>query len=353
MHIKKNVLLLGGTGAMGRYLQDELVSMGFNVSVTTRSTKKSDDINIQYLTGNAKDLVFLRKILSKKWDVIYDFMIYKTPEFKERISLLLESCKQYFFISSYRVFNDSAGLIKEISPRLLDSVKDDTYLSTDEYGLTKARQENILKKLPQKNWTIIRPSITYSTNRLQFGVLEWETLIYRSNSKVPIVFPYEMLSKYTTMTWAGDVAYFMSKLIGVESAMGEDFNVVTDEYITWNEVYKIYSDEINSKLITIPVSDYIEKIPSSKYQVKYDRMFNRKMDNTKILRVTESFDYLFMPIDKGLRNEIHNSIIDVNNLNLNFGLNAKMDRIANTFPKLGKLNFVQKMKYMKCFLHNK
>ncbi|HGF7617957.1 TPA: NAD-dependent epimerase/dehydratase family protein, partial [Enterococcus faecium] len=107
MDIKKNALLLGGTGAMGRYLQDELVAMGFNVVVTTRSTKKSENSNIHYLTGNAKDLVFLKEILSKNWDVIFDFMVYETSDFIERVLILLESCKQYFFISSYRVFNDS------------------------------------------------------------------------------------------------------------------------------------------------------------------------------------------------------------------------------------------------------
>ncbi|HGF7618070.1 TPA: hypothetical protein QFP69_002571, partial [Enterococcus faecium] len=144
------------------------------------------------------------------------------------------------------------------------------YLSTDEYGLAKARQENILGEMPQKNWTIIRPSITYSVNRLQFGVLEWDTIVYRSINNSPIVFPSEMLNKYTTMTWAGDVAYLMAQLIGIESAMGEAFNVVTDEHITWSNVYKVYKDELNSKLVTIPVSEYLKRISSNQYQVKYD-----------------------------------------------------------------------------------
>lgn len=353
MDIKKNALLLGGTGAMGRYLQDELVAMGFNVVVTTRSTKKSENSNIHYLTGNAKDLVFLKEILSKNWDVIFDFMVYETSDFIERVLILLESCKQYFFISSYRVFNDSEVPINESSLRLLDSVKDDIYLSTDEYGLAKARQENILGEMPQKNWTIIRPSITYSVNRLQFGVLEWDTIVYRSINNSPIVFPSEMLNKYTTMTWAGDVAYLMAQLIGIESAMGEAFNVVTDEHITWSNVYKVYKDELNSKLVTIPVSEYLKRISSNQYQVKYDRMFNRKMDNSKILSVTDNLDYSFMPLEKGLRKEINNSITDVKNLNLDFRLNAQMDKIAKILPNLSKIDFVQKLKYIKWFVLNK
>ena len=60
-------------------------------------------------------------------------------------------------------------MITEESERLLDTSIDQDFLSTDEYSLTKARQEDILQSSKQKNWTIIRPYITYGTSRLQLG----------------------------------------------------------------------------------------------------------------------------------------------------------------------------------------
>ena len=43
-----------------------------------------------------------------------------------------------------------------------------------EYAIAKAKMENLLKKPSKKNWTIIRPYITFNDNRLQLGTLEKE-----------------------------------------------------------------------------------------------------------------------------------------------------------------------------------
>ena len=61
----------------------------------------------------------------------------------------------------------------------LITYKDEEYLKTDEYALSKARQEDILHRSGKNNWTVIRPYITYSEIRLQLGVLEKELWLYR------------------------------------------------------------------------------------------------------------------------------------------------------------------------------
>ena len=77
-------------------------------------------------------------MLSDGFDVVVDFMIYNTEEFKKRAKLMLDSCKQYVYLSSSRVYSDHDDVITEDTPRLLDVCKDEEYLSTDEYALTKA-----------------------------------------------------------------------------------------------------------------------------------------------------------------------------------------------------------------------
>lgn len=56
-------------------------------------------------------------------------------------------------------------------------------LSIDEYAITKAHQENLLINSKNKNWTIIRPYITYSEQRLQLGTFEKEDWLYRADIK--------------------------------------------------------------------------------------------------------------------------------------------------------------------------
>jgi nucleoside-diphosphate-sugar epimerase len=73
-----NILVLGGTGAMGAPLSKLLVASGNNVYVTSRSAHKSCE-RLHYLQGNAKDEIFLKACLSRMhYDAIVDFMSYST-----------------------------------------------------------------------------------------------------------------------------------------------------------------------------------------------------------------------------------------------------------------------------------
>lgn len=68
-----NILVLGGTGAMGAPLSKLLVASGNNVYVTSRSAHKSCE-RLHYLQGNAKDEIFLKACLSRMhYDAIVDF----------------------------------------------------------------------------------------------------------------------------------------------------------------------------------------------------------------------------------------------------------------------------------------
>ncbi len=54
------------------------------------------------------------------YDAIVDCMGYSTQKFNERYRMMLDNTSQYIFLSSYRVYADSKGLITETTPRLLD-----------------------------------------------------------------------------------------------------------------------------------------------------------------------------------------------------------------------------------------
>lgn len=300
------VLLLGGTGAMGAYLSKELASLGWRVNVTSRRTHSSTDRRITYIQGNAKNSRFLKDVLSHRWYAIVDFMIYTTEEFNSVYQLMLKSCKQYFYLSSYRVFAD-CPLIDESSPRLLESIIDSEYLKTDEYALAKARQENILKQSIFDNWTILRPTVTYSAARLQLGALEAGTWIPRVLSGHSIPFPSQMLAKRTTMTWGGDVAKMISRLIGNPQSRMEDYNVCTSLSRTWGEIAQIYQGVEHFSLIETSLSSY-EWAVSSEYQVKYDRMFNRVMNNTKVLSATGLTNTDLVAPEEGLAREFSQSL---------------------------------------------
>jgi len=332
----KKILLLGGTGAMGVYLAPMLADLNYDVYITSRKEQTSENIHIHYIQGNAKDIHFLEKLLTIKYDAIVDFMIYRTNEFADRYEKLLNSTAHYLFLSSYRVYGNSNGEpIKENSPRLLDCVKDETYLATDEYALTKARQENILISSNYKNWTIIRPAITYSHTRFQLGTMEANEFLSRTLKNKTVIFPKQMLEKETTMSWAGDVANMISKLILNENAMCEIFTAATAEHHKWKEVIEYYQKIVNLKVKIVDLQDYQNTI-GRLWQIKYDRMYDRIVDNNKILSATGMKQADLMPLEEGLRIELENFIKNPIFAKIDPVLDAKMDEMTSTTPKVAK-----------------
>lgn len=281
-----NILVLGGTGSMGVPLVNRL-SKTHKVYVTSRS-KRESSANIEYIQGNAREKDFVVTLLSmRKWDAIIDFMVHTADSLTELSSLFLENAKQYVFISSARVYSQTEAKITEDTPRLLDVSTDTEYLKTNEYALAKAREEDILFKSGKNNFTIIRPTITYNTYRLQLGVLEKESWLYRALHGRSIVFSEDINDKLTTMTLGDDVSEGIASVIGSEKALGEAFHITCPVSLPWHEVLATYLSVLKKHLgkdvpVVMTKKSTNLKFPWRVYQLIYSRYFNRTFDNSKI-----------------------------------------------------------------------
>lgn len=335
------ILILGGTGAIGSELVRILSAEGNLVDVTTRSDKALKICNVRYLLGDAHDITFLRTILKSGYDTIVDFMAYTTAEFTKHYKLLLQSTEQYIFLSTARVFADqNENRIKEESNKLFDVCIDEEYLKTDEYALAKTRQEKLLKEYPRKNWTIVRPYITYNNERLQLGAFEKELWLYRALCGKTIVFSDDLAFKVTTLTHGVDVAFTISKMVGNYTTLGEDYNVIGNESITWRTILSAYIDIIESETGNRPNIIYEEKsteqtkVIGNEYQIKYDRIYNRKFDNSKIFVLLGS-DYLFQNIEYGVKDCLKNFINNNKNFKyINWKWEAYADRVSKEHTRL-------------------
>lgn len=345
------ILILGGTGAMGTPLVNILSNDNSKEVYVTSRSKRDDFKNIHYLVGNAKEDIFLDELLKNKWDVIIDFMIYNSNEFSSKIDKLLTNCNQYFFLSSSRCYADSKDLITESSDRLIDVCKDEEYINLDEYGYAKGREENILMNSKYNNYTIIRPYITYNTYRLQLGVYEKDSWLQRALRGKSIVFPKDIASHYTSLTYGEDVAKNMVSLIGNPKALGEAFHIVSEEHHTWDEILHFYVDtiyELTGKKIKIK---YLEDSTplyeiGNKWQIKYDRLYDRKFSNKKIKSITENVEYT--KTFDGLRKSLEEFIKNPKYLYENWSYEGWADRIAHEFTNPFKIpGLKNKLRYLK------
>lgn len=307
MITKGKVLVLGGTGAMGKYCVPELLRLGHRVDVAALDALESNNPNLRYIVGNVKQDGVTEKLLKEgNYDAVIDFMTYGTKEFENTYKLFLDNTKHYIFISSCRVFADCPP-ITEKSPRLLDVCTDPEFMATDDYALYKAREEDMLRNSGKKNWTICRPATTFSTGRYQLVTLEAPQFIHRMKMGKAVVLPKEAMDKEATLGWGGDVGVMIARLVLNDEAFGEDFNVATGEYHTWREIAAMYTELCGLEYIEAPYEDYLEILGGEtwrRYQLLYARMFRRITDNSKILRVAGMKQSELMPLYEGLKKEL-------------------------------------------------
>lgn len=344
------ILILGGTGAMGVPLVEILKREGHKLYVTSRKKMTSWD-NLHYIQGNAKDPAFFASLLNRKYDVIIDFMVYGTDELEKRLPELLSHTDQYCFFSSSRVYAESKQPITEDSSRLLDICTDQEYLHTDEYALAKAREEDLIRKSNEKNWTIIRPYITYNDYRLQLGVYEKESWLYRALQGRTIVLPKDIADRKTSLTYGPDVAAAIKNLIGNEKAYGQAFHVVNTESLTWGEILDIYLDIIEKETAKRPKVKIIDNSLAlqkvwNPWQIKYDRMYDRIFDSSKIQEVCGVYHY--KDIKSGLNECLGNFLTNPKWLSFNWRYEAWADKGTGEHTSIGKIKGLKsKARYIK------
>lgn len=304
----KRVLIPGGTGAMGVYLVPELLRMGYAVDVVSLDDAVSQDKNLTYTKLNAKDEGTVAELLKKDYDAVVDFMIYpNAAEYERFLPLYLKNTGHYFYLSTYRVYADEEHPIKETSPRILDVTRDEALLTSGDYCIYKAQGEDFLKGLGKSNYTVLRPAITYSKRRFQLVTLEMDVVMRRMLEGKKILLPEAAMPKQATMSWAGDVARMIARLVCNKDAYGETYSVCTAEHMPWEDVAKIYGRIGGLAYETVDTDTYLDVICGGsiggRQQLELDRLYNRVMDNGKILTATGMKQSELMPLDEGLRLE--------------------------------------------------
>ena len=316
----KKILVLGGTGAMGVYLVPKLIERGYAVDVASLDKVESDTPNLRYFTGDCMDVNYVGELLKNRYDGIVDFMIYNEDKFEQRHKMFLDNTSHYIYLSTYRIYANEEHPVKETSPRLLDASKDEEFLATDDYALYKAKGENVLLASDYNNWTAIRPAITYSKRRFQLVTLEAPHVVGRALRGERLLLPKEAKDVQATMSWAGDVAEMIARLLFNEKAYREIYSVCTAEHMTWGEVADIYKELIGLEVVWIDTDDFLRIVTTGaqrpkafKYQLIYDRFFDRIMDNSKILEATGLKQSDLSTLYDGLKRELAG--VDVNTFN--------------------------------------
>lgn len=309
--MNKKVLLIGGGGTLGTYTAKELLKLGNAVDIICLEDKKSDNEKLRFFKAHA-DMDYLSEFLKDRYyDGIVNFIHYKSvEEYKPVHKLLTDRTGHLIFLSSYRVYANKQRPVTENASQLYDTVSDELFLTTEDYAVPKSKNEHYIREESgTTNWTIVRPVISFSAIRFDVVTESGKSIIDRAAAGISIKLPLATKDLTAGLDWAGNSGKLIANLLFKEYTFGEAYTVSTAQNLKWGEVADLYSELIGAKFEWVSTEEYLETRPDLKknpWILKYDRLFDRYIDNTKILKATGLTNKDFVSVREGIKTELKN-----------------------------------------------
>lgn len=300
------ILFIGGTGTISSAITRALIQRGDNVYLLNRGLKSNEfdgrvtlirsDINDTAAVSNAiKDLHF---------DAVCDFIGFRLEDVQRDYNLFNGKCDQYMYISSASAYNKPAADYR---------ITEGTTLSNPywEYSRNKIECERFLMEMYSKNQfpvTIIRPSHTYCEKEVPLGVHGSKgsyQVLKRMLEGKPVIIHGDGTSLWT-LTFNEDFAKGFIGLIGNPMAIGEAFQITSDESHTWNQIYRTIAQILGVPFKPYYVtSDFLASVSNYDYlgSLIGDKSNTVVFDNTKLKRAVPGLS-MNIRLEDGLRRTI-------------------------------------------------
>ena len=231
------LLIIGGTGTISSAITRQLSESDHELWLLNRGTRKAEvPANVHQVIANIDDTeTVLDALGDETFDAVCEFIGFVTEQVERDIRLFKGRTKQYVFISSASAYN---------KPAANHIITEGTSLANPywQYSRNKIACEELLMHEYRESGfpvTIVRPSHTYCERGVPLSVHgpkgSWQVLKRMMEGKPVIV--HGDGSSLWTLTWNEDFARGFIGLLGNPKAIGEVFQIMSDESLTWNQIY--------------------------------------------------------------------------------------------------------------------
>ena len=125
------------------------------------------------------------------------------------------------------------------------------------------------------------------------------TVIEAAKNGTPVQLPLEAKNLTAGLDWAGNSGKLIANILLKTECIGEAYTISSAQNLTWSEVADIYTDLLKVRFEWIPA-----EYPHDAWQWRYDRAYDRSIDNTKILKATQLNPADFKSIRDGIAIEL-------------------------------------------------
>ena len=300
--IMKRVLLIGGGGTLGTYTAEELLRLGHRVDIICLEDTVSNDERLTYYKAYATPKYLEQLFAKTHYDGIINFIHNRNyKDYPPYHALLSQNTEHLIFLSSYRVYADLKHPITEDAPLLIDVIKDDPFFfEKEDYALSKSRSERFLANNPYpKNWTVVRPVISFSARRMDLVMLGKSDIADAKRDGRRLQLPLSAKNLTAGLDWAGNSGKLIANLLFKEETIGQAYTISTAQNLTWGEIADIYTEVLGVEFEWTP-EDYKADNYRAHFRWKYDRAYDRCIDNSKVLAATGLTSADFKTIREGI-----------------------------------------------------
>ena len=294
------ILFIGGTGIISSACTALAAQRGLDLYLLNRGeTSKRGPIpaGVKVLRGDINDPQSARAALGDHhFDVVVNWIAFVPAQIEANLALFRGRTNQFVFISSASAYQTPpAGL-----PVTESTVLHNPYW---EYSRNKiACEERLLRAYREEGFpiTIVRPSHTYDKTLLPFD--GGYTIVARMRQGKPVIVLGDGTSLWT-LTHHKDFAWAFLGLLGNPHAIGETFHITSDEWLPWNQIYRLIAAAAgvpDPQLVHVP-SDLIAAYdPNIGAGLLGDKSHSMIFDNSKVKRLVP--DYVArIPFAQGAR----------------------------------------------------
>ena len=288
------ILLIGGTGTISSAITRQLAEGGHELWLLNRGSRKDEvPASVKQVFCDINDeAAVLRQTGDQVFDAVCEFIGFLPSQVERDVRLFSGRTRQYVYISSASAYN---------KPAASHVITEGTALANPywEYSRNKIACEDLLMKAWREEGfpvTIVRPSHTYCERGVPVSVHglkgSWQVLKRMMEGK-PVIVQGDGSSLWT-LTWNDDFARGFIGLLGNPKAIGEAFQIMSDEQLTWNQIYECVGNalHITPKLYHVS-SDFLAAVAPKEYDFTGNLLGDKSVtvifDCTKLKRAVPGF----------------------------------------------------------------
>lgn len=289
------ILFIGGTGTISSAITRQLAAKeDCQLYLINRGTHASEvPANVITIVADINDEADVaRKLDGMMFDCVCDFIGFVPEQLERDHRLFSGRTRQFMYISSASAY---------AKPGRNYIITEGTSLVNPhwEYSRNKIACENLLMKWYREEGfpvTIVRPSHTYCERSIPVGFHgtkgSWQVL-KRMIEEKPVIVHGDGESLWT-MTNNEDFARGFIGLICNPHAIGEAYQIMSDETPSWNQIYKTGADALGVEFKPYYVSSsYLNEIAPASFDVEGnllgDKALSVVFDCSKLKRAVPDF----------------------------------------------------------------